>query len=1284
MNRQVFNAAVVGVVAIVAIGVAPPATVASAAAAGASRLARPAPPAAPRDPTSARDEVDKLQSGWQRSDDELWTLRGDAVGLHLLAASASSAYSWRTVTTLGDPGVETDRWIGHGCLTASGRYAVIAYAPRAFTNSASLYLRGASVAVVDMVTGAVRKPSVTGNLAYYNPGCGAGEDAVLTQSRFPEESGRPMATRLYRLHARDASVDAPVVKSGQYSSAVPTSTGIVATVGGRIVRLGPSGAATTVVRRAQGAFDLHVDAEGGLTYLTGSREHNAAYRVAPHSDAVPRRVASSTGTWLAVQRGVGARVFILSEDGPPGPLGDGISVVRGGVGDEVSTLGQSVLLHETTPSPRGEPAAWTSAQTQPVGTDGERSVSLRSRVVSTGKTLSFRLASGLRPSRAGASGLAAPAGTGAPGARRAPAGRSSSAAADVGGTGDAGATCAVPRNDAGTQVYQPTPRQIEWAADQAVVNNLKTARPANWHQSGLASWVPQTMFPAPALHGGGRVPVQVLLGILAQESNLWQASGHALSGEFGNPLVGNYYGRSGDGWSIDYANADCGYGVGQVTDGMRKGAMAADKQRAIALDYETNIARSLQILIGKWNEAYDAGLLHDRADPSSLENWVFAVWAYNTGFYPNKGDGSPWGVGWFNNPANPIYPTNRGFFNLDPHDPAHPSDWPYEEKVFGWAAYSIATPDGPGFRAAWWVSEADRAHAKPPVYTFCDSSNACTPKVSNPCPAVNSSCWWHTSVTYNNCAQGYCGHELLRFNTTYPEQPDGTNYPPSCTLSGLPSGSLIVDDVPASAVAPRAGCGHPWTEKGTFGLSFASPSARADFHQIGGGFGGHFWFAHTRTATQDGGSMRVTGTWRYTTQLTNTWGAVYVHMPDHGAETQQPGYQISRGDGTSETRYTPQRVRANQWVSLGVLKFNGYPSISTSSQTYDGDRKAGVAADDIAFDAVAIKPLAAKPKHFVVAMGDSFSSGEGASTTDGKSYYDESDFGGEYGEGDPRRNACHRSAYAWSRKAVLADSTKTIGERQGSFDPSLDYHLIACSGAEAHNLLPEHTATGTPPKDAFGKSGAGQYGELSQIDQGFLDANTTLVTLSIGGNDALFGPIISTCASPIDVGADCLQANDTGDGPNETAVPALIRSKVKASVLTAVRQIHARAPNAKVLLMGYPQLISDLGRCVNVGAINEEEAGWIDDMSLVMDNALAEDVATLAGEGVKIEVGAPIGDFSGKGVCGSPEDINGVVLTHTDGDLSGLGPSQQSFHPKIDGTTLYAAAANRALRALGQ
>ena len=56
-------------------------------------------------------------------------MSGDATGLHVLAASESSGYAWRTVATLGDPAVETDLWVGQACVTAAGRYAVVVYAP---------------------------------------------------------------------------------------------------------------------------------------------------------------------------------------------------------------------------------------------------------------------------------------------------------------------------------------------------------------------------------------------------------------------------------------------------------------------------------------------------------------------------------------------------------------------------------------------------------------------------------------------------------------------------------------------------------------------------------------------------------------------------------------------------------------------------------------------------------------------------------------------------------------------------------------------------------------------------------------------------------------------------------------------------------------------------------------------------------------------------------------------------------------------------------------------------
>src|SRR5205085_1456545 len=95
--------------------------------------------------------------------------------------------------------------------------------------------------------------------------------------------------------------------------------------------------------------------------------------------------------------------------------------------------------------------------------------------------------------------------------------------------------------------------------------------------------------------GGGRIPAQVLLGLLAQESNFNQASSHAIPGVPGSPLIADYYGATYDdsGHIIDMSGTpDCGYGLGQITQHMT----AADTtwsdttKRAVATDYEVNIA----------------------------------------------------------------------------------------------------------------------------------------------------------------------------------------------------------------------------------------------------------------------------------------------------------------------------------------------------------------------------------------------------------------------------------------------------------------------------------------------------------------------------------------------------------------------------------------------------------------------------------------------------------------------------------------------------------------------
>ena len=69
-------------------------------------------------------------------------------------------------------------------------------------------------------------------------------------------------------------------------------------------------------------------------------------------------------------------------------------------------------------------------------------------------------------------------------------------------------------------------------------------------------------------------------------------------------------------------------------------------------------------------------------------------------------------------------------------------------------------------------------------------------------------------------------------------------------------------------------------------------------------------------------------------------------------------------------------------------------------------------------------------------------------------------------------------------------------------------------------------------------------------------------------------------------------------------------------------------------------------------------------------------------QGADVWFSDPASDFAGKGVCGDPELVHGIVktLVQSDEPINGwplinlYGLSAQSFHPKIEGAWLYANA----------
>jgi hypothetical protein len=986
----------------------------------------PANPATPAIPPAQRDSV--LGPQWRTSGDRVVVTSGDAAGFHVFVGDARDGYALHEVTALSEPGFDTDQWIGNVCLTASGRRAVVVYAPRGFANRATLARRGGFVAVVDIETASVAKLPVQSSLAYFSPSCGPSERVVITQEG-DEDLGR---TRLLPL-AADADLPAIVGRrievKGQLTSAVPDAQGIVAADDGAVVRVSDNGSRTVIATTRGVPFDLAADRDGGVVYAErDGTERALVRRVVPHLGrgvTTPSTLASTPLTAVAIRAGRGGRVFITGEATSLSQPPPSVSLLPGPVGTQPSTDGGlAITSTESAPLAADLPA-----------TSGTR-VAVNVTVPSTGRTVSLSAV----PEAATETGNAPDGGTQATnglstGRAASPALRPAAAAVAAGVPNDpadpADRTCAVPRNDPRNQAMQPLPRQVEWAVDQAVTGTLTVARPANWKNLGMPAYAPQSLFPPVVLSGGGRVPAQVALGVAMQESNLWEAARFALPGVTANPLIGNYYGlslfdaNSANDWDINWTAADCGYGVMQLTDGMRLAGkqrpgetpLPFQTQRAVALDFAANIAAGLQILQNKWNDTRGAGLVVHNGDPSRIENWFFAVWAYNSGF--NALSAAPsnsgaWGVGWLNNPANPRYPPNRlSFLDASATDAAHPQDWPYPEKVMGFAAHPPSLLDAPhsfvpAFRAAFWNGDAttsvnNRTNVKPPVNQFCDASNSCQPGTSNlpnapevlgekagPCAHRNAAgqfdlkCWYHQPTSWKSDCAFSCGNELLRFDPGFVYQDDATNYSPNCTLGGLPAGALVVDDVANDVPSVRPTCGHPWTNAGTFTLNFRPDAngtypGKIDTHQIGGGFGGHFWFTHTRTPADTGGRLSVLGDWKLSTTRNGPM-RVMVALPDHGAETHLAVYTVITAQG-ARTRVVPQLGAANRWVSLGAFMFNGVPEVQLSSATHNGD-----GSEDIAFDAVAFVPILGTPHEESVEADAVFDENQNTDTSSPESW----------------------------------------------------------------------------------------------------------------------------------------------------------------------------------------------------------------------------------------------------------------------------------------------------------
>lgn len=886
--------------------------------------------------------------------------RGGDDGFHVGLVQSRGGWHARELAVLR-PGGSDDAWTGYTCLTGDGSAIVAVVAPRWVSNRPVWHQRGASAFVINTATGAV-KPLVAGvALSYHSPGCGIGNTVALARYLGTDYE----RTEVLVADTATATVSHRLEFPGQLTSAVPYQEGVAGLVGGAVVAAtatSPSRTLATVpgrpymLRPATDGLDLLVADDGPIARVLHVGRGRAAQQVGSGPLTTMRAYLGRNGYTVVVgatERRPGARVRWLQGTAQT-PIGASLD---GHVSLSVANTDDSTTDHDHHHSGRVGHIQLTDAT----------GVAIEAPTDETPQSSTDEM-----PPPVGSLPAAQPAG---------------GAAAREGGSGDMASAmttssttpaCGVPRNDLRRQVPQPNSAMIDWAIQQATRNQLKGAvltRPANYANMGLASYQPSNDFVRRELQGwgpGAPVPRSIIEAVFAQESAWKHASRRALPGQSGNPTVGDYYGSKGSLDIIDYSEADCGYGVSQVTDCMSAVATCytANGKAKVAVDYAENVAAGIQVLVEKWNQIAAAGITLNNGDPQYLENWYFAVWAYNSGFHPFVSSTEPWGLGWTNNPQNADYcPCRHPFLRDSYADAETPKDWPYQERIIGWAETPLKNYKG---NNAYPTSMPDGRIVIPPYSSFCDDTlttgNECstTHRTGGDgdldyCKRADRKCWWHRSVTFADCASA-CETSPFTIPTTATEPENDNNYPPNCNLTaggdeGDPDpgrSPLIVDEQPSPPLNVE-GCSLPnWSSSGSFTATYGtnaagSPLGVIDWHQLGTGFGGHIYFTKNRAA---GDTAHINSAVWAPSGLTPGTYNVRVHVPRAGASTTQARYEVHRGDGTVLPRVINQHLHENRWVSLGTFLLEDDAKVVLSNVTTEAP-----GTTNVAFDAVAFVPV---------------------------------------------------------------------------------------------------------------------------------------------------------------------------------------------------------------------------------------------------------------------------------------------------------------------------------------
>lgn len=203
-----------------------------------------------------------------------------------------------------------------------------------------------------------------------------------------------------------------------------------------------------------------------------------------------------------------------------------------------------------------------------------------------------------------------------------------------------------------------------------------------------------------------------------------------------------------------------------------------------------------------------------------------------------------------------------------------------------------------------------------------------------------------------------------------------------------------------------------------------------------------------------------------------------------------------------------------------------------------------------------------------VALGDSYSSGDGA--------------GGTYGDG-----SCNQSSNSYPALWAAQNAPASYTDE-------------ACSGATTSSII------------------------SSQLSP--LSSSTSLVSVTAGGNDVGFADVMITCV--LLSTSSCVSAIDQAESEMQSTLPGALD--------TMLSDINADAPNARVVVLGYPELydLSKSSSCIGLSTTDRTDLNQAaDELDSTIQTAAQTEGDTFAD--VRSQ-------FSGHQICDSDSWLNSV------------------------------------------